>query len=69
MSVTKTPVFILAGFEQLVLRGFFHIQFRARLLVAQGNEPVWLAPSVRLVTEFALRAGIRLGRRLSLGLA
>ena len=65
----EDPVFVLAAFEQLVLHGFFRIQFRARFLVAQGHEPVWLAPPVRLVTKFALRVGIRLGPGLPLGLA
>jgi hypothetical protein len=41
----------------------------ARLLVAQGHEPIGLAPPVRLVAEFAFRVGIRLGRWLPLGLA
>ena len=50
-------------------RGIPGFQFLACLFLSQGHKPVWLAPSVRLVKEFALRVVIRLGRRLPLGLA
>ena len=65
----EDPVFVLAGFEQLVLLGFLGFQFFAWLFLTQGHEPIRLAPSVRLVTEFAFRVGIRFGRRLPLSLA
>src|SRR5712691_5537439 len=63
------PVLVLAGLEQLVLLGILGFQFLAWFLFAQSHEPVWLAPSVRLIKEFAFLIGICLGRWLPLGLA
>src|SRR5260370_42681008 len=65
----KHAVLVLAGLEQLVLLGLLGFQFLAWFLFAQSHEPVWLAPSVRLVKECAFRVGICLGRWLPLGLA
>src|SRR5882762_10518503 len=65
----EDPVFVLTGFEQLVLLDFLGFQFLAWLFLAQSHEPIGIAPSLWLVTEFAFRVGIGLGRRLPLGLA
>src|ERR1700683_3736080 len=65
----QDPILVLAGFEQLVLLGLLRRNLLARFLIAQGYEPVCLAPSIRLIAEFALRIAIRLWRRLPRGLA
>ncbi len=65
----EDPVFVLAGFEQLVLLFFLRFLLLARFLIAQGHEPVFLLPPIRLIAEFTLPPGIRLVRRLPLGLA
>src|ERR1039457_6130351 len=60
---------VLRCVKQLIL---LWLLLRGRLLlldVAQGDEPMRLAPALRLITEFALPPGIRLLRRLPLGLA
>ena len=62
------PVLVLAALEQLILLGLVDFQFLDRFWFAQSHEPVCLAPSVRLIKEFALRVGIGLGRWLPLGL-
>src|ERR1035437_9199865 len=63
------PVLVLAGLEQLVPLGLLCLPLLARFLIAQGHEPVFLLPPVRLKTKFTLPPGIRLLRRLPLGLA
>src|SRR5207302_9461305 len=62
-------VLVLAGLEQLVLLGLLGFQFLAWFWFAQSHEPVWLAPSIRLIKEFAFLVGICLERWLPLGLA
>ena len=64
----EDPVLVLAGLEQLVLLGLLRLDLLARFLIAQGHEPVFLLPPVRLIAEFTLPSGIRLRRRLPLGL-
>src|SRR5206468_12068636 len=60
------PVLVLAGFEQLVLLGLLGFQLLAWFWFAQSHEPVWVAPSIRLIKKFAFRVGIGLGRWLPL---
>src|SRR3989442_10302628 len=63
------PVLVLAGLEQLVLLSLLGFQFLAWFLFAQSHEPVWLAPSIRLIKEFAFRVGLCFWRWFPLGLS
>jgi hypothetical protein len=56
----EDPVGIPAGLEQLILLGLALFHFFRLLLIAQRHEAERLAPSVRLVAEFALGIGVGL---------
>src|SRR6516162_5143665 len=59
----EDPIGKLRGFEQLVLLGLAGLRFLL-LLVAQRQEAIGPAPSLRLIAKFALPVGIGAGRRL-----
>src|SRR5258707_13969430 len=63
----KHPVGILRGVEELILLALGRALLLLLLLVAQGDEAVGLAPTLRLIAEFALLIGVSLGRGLPFG--
>jgi hypothetical protein len=69
MPVTKTRYWYWLVSNNWYCSGSPLFLLLAGLFVAQGHESIGLAPPLRLVAEFAFRVGIRLGRRLPLGLA
>ena len=60
MSVTK-QIAILRSVEELILLALFRVLL---LLIAQSDKAVRLAPTFRLIPEFALLIGVR-GARAS----
>ena len=57
---------ILRGFEELILLTLLRVLLLL-VLVAQGDKAVSLAPTFRLIAEFALLIGVGLGRALPVG--
>src|SRR6266478_2955766 len=57
---------ILRGVEELILLALLRVLLLL-VLVAQGDKAVGLAPTLRLIAEFALLIGVGLGRRLPVG--
>src|SRR5260370_14950879 len=55
---------ILRGVEELILLALGRALLLLLLLVAQGDNAVGLAPTLRLIAEFALLVGFVLGRWL-----